>query len=267
MVAGCFLYERAGLKMMDNDKVLYDFNKDKLYVMLTRDDILKCIKLSGDFSKYEQWGGADAAKRNNRNNYGAGILNTDEDPYSTEREGLFGEMAFHILSGLPIDDKVRKKGNQWDFVIPAGEGKRTLDVKNTKEVKNYFGKGEFLIKNSDWRYGKKKICQLKSDAYFFTSDYLFLSKDNNVLPCFQYDVQKIIMRIHGAISRKRLMRDRSKMIAPSPINGATWDNIYIKGSDLTTPICFFERVGLEISEVSKREECLNGIWKGLESYV
>ncbi len=250
-----------------DERRMYNPNTGITYVMLTSDDILKCIKLSGDFSKYEAWGGSDASKRDDPNNYGAGILNTTKDKYKCEREGAFGEVSFSILSGLLLDEEIRASGNDWDFVIPYRKEERYLDVKNTQEFKLYFDKGEFIIRNSNWKYGKKKICPLKADAYFFTSDRVFLTGNNERVHNFRPVVSKIIMRMHGAISAKRVEENREERVSPSPWGSATWDNIYVKDEELTRPIDFFSKVGLDVPSFLEYEDCLNGLWKGLESYV
>jgi len=252
---------------MSDDRIIHNPDTGITYVMLGIDDILKCVKLSGDFSKFEAWGGNDASKRDNAENYGAGILNNSKDTRKTERQGLYGEVAFNILTGLPMDEVVREKGNDWDFTYSFKNTYRHLDVKNTGSFRDRCGKGEFMIKNSDWRYGPKKIYPLKSDAYFFTHHLVLLDNSNQKHEIFGPKVSKIIVKMNGAISKKRIESNREERVGPSPISWAKWDNIYVRDSELVRPMDFFRQVGLKVTSFLPYEECFNGIWKGLEQYV
>jgi hypothetical protein len=252
---------------MVEKRIIHNPNTNKTYVMLCLDDVLKCIKLSGDFSKFEAWGGSDSSKRDDPNNYGAGILNTSKDKYRTERNGLFGEVAFHIMTGLPLDEQIRTCGNDWDFAFPCKNANRTLDVKNTEEVKMYFNKGEFIIKNSDWKHGPKKICPLKASVYFFTSNHHFFDSNNNRIHNFRPGVAKVIMRIHGAISARKISENREERVDRAAVRNATWDNMYIRDDELARPINFFNAVNLDVPSFLPYDDCIKGLWKGLESYV
>ena len=193
---------------MVDEKIIYNSQTGVTYVLLNRDDILKCVKLSGDFSKYEQWGGSDTNRLDDRDNYGAGIWNTSKDKYKTERIGLFGEVSFSILSGLPLDEEIRTGGNSWDFIAHVKKD-ITLDVKNTATFKERPDKyGEFIIKNSTWEHGLKKVYPLKAHGYFFTSNFVFLNDNNNKFWDFNSKVTKIIMRMHGAISANKIENNR-----------------------------------------------------------
>ena len=252
---------------MVDEKIIYNSQTGVTYVLLNRDDILKCVKLSGDFSKYEQWGGSDTNRLDDRDNYGAGIWNTSKDKYKTERIGLFGEVAFSILSGLPLDEEIRTGGNSWDFIAHVKKD-ITLDVKNTATFKERPDKyGEFIIKNSTWEHGLKKVYPLKAHGYFFTSNFVFLNDNNNKFWDFNSKVTKIIMRMHGAISANKIENNREERVGQSPVKNAKWDNIYINDSELLRPSIFFNKIGLEVPSFLSYKDCINGLWKGLEIYV
>ncbi len=257
-------------------RVLFNHNTQETFVLLEYPDILKCVKLSGDFSKWELWADKSKQKSDTRN-YGSGILNTSKDKYKTEREGLFGEMAFSILSGIPIDEKIRKHGNDWDFSLRYNNMYLHIDVKNTQKIRNY-GKGQFIIKNSSWKttyynkngdicYNNRKICPLKSHAYFFTSDHVFVDSKNRKKESFGPDIMRIIIKMHGIISAKRINKNRNDRVGPSPWNKANWDCIYVKQSELMPPLTFFEKIEFKIPTFFNYDESIRGAWKGLEKYV
>jgi len=252
---------------MFEERIIHNPYNGKTHVMLNRDDIRKCVKLSGDFSKYEQWGGNDSSRLDNRDNYGAGIWNTSKDKYKTERLGLFGEVAFSTLSGLPLDEEIRTGGNSWDFIAHV---KRdiTLDVKNTASFKKRPDKyGEFMIKNSTWEHGPKRFYPLKAYGYFFTSNCAFLNDSNNKFWEFKGEVTKIIMRMHGAISANKIENNREERAGSSPVENAKWDNIYVNDLELMRSLDFFKKIGLEVPSFLPYEDCINGLWKGLKRYV
>lgn len=65
--------------------------------------------------------------------FGGGILNTDDDPYRTERTGLLGEVAFAKLTGLPVDLGYHELGDECDFRFDNA----TLDVKTAAKLPKY----------------------------------------------------------------------------------------------------------------------------------
>ena len=85
-----------------------------------------------------------------------GLLNNPYDTRKTERVGILGEMAFGIMTGLPVNLSYKEFGNTTDFdVLKYG-----LDVKTA--AKNY---NAGLIRCID-EYGRS--IPLESDIYAFT---------------------------------------------------------------------------------------------------
>ena len=95
-----------------------------------------------------------------KQDWGNGMLNSDNDPRKTERVGQFGEQAFSALSGIPTDDEVREKGNQFDFVLPDG---KKAEVKCRS--KDY---GAHLVR-AYYDSQKSRKVVLKSDIYVFAT--------------------------------------------------------------------------------------------------
>jgi hypothetical protein len=84
-----------------------------------------------------------------------GLLNSPYDPRKTERVGILGEMAFGIMTGLPVNLAFKEFGNTTDFDVL----KYTLDVKTA--AKNY---GAALVRCVD-EYGR--LMPLNNDIYSF----------------------------------------------------------------------------------------------------
>lgn len=84
-----------------------------------------------------------------------GLLNTTYDSRKTERIGILGEMAFGIMTGLPVNLAYKQFGNTTDFEV----FKYSLDVKTA--AKNY---NAGLIRCID-EYGRS--VSLSSDIYAF----------------------------------------------------------------------------------------------------
>ncbi len=62
-----------------------------------------------DFSK-NMW----ANKK--KGEWGRGMMNTDADPYKTERTGIIGEMGYAKLENIPVDMMYREGGDDYDFI-------------------------------------------------------------------------------------------------------------------------------------------------------
>ena len=87
--------------------------------------------------------------------YGAGLANTNQDPYKVSRVGKLGEMAFAKLFRLGIDLSYKKGGDETDCII---DGKK-IDIKTA--LRNY--NTGLIYKTNEW--GKE--VPLKSDIYVF----------------------------------------------------------------------------------------------------
>ncbi len=109
------------------------------------------------FCKFHEW---------TETEYTKGMLNTKEDPSATERVGSFGEQAFSLITGLPLDKEYKKHGNKKDFVLQTKPNPILIEVK-TQQREHVDGRfeGEYWVKATD-RYDKK-IVPLKADIYVF----------------------------------------------------------------------------------------------------
>lgn len=92
-----------------------------MLIEIAPEDYTICDKASRDY-----WSSSKGGK------YGRGILNTEGDPFRTERIGLLGEMAFARFFGLEIKIEYKKHGDDYDFLLANG---KTVDVKTAS--RNY----------------------------------------------------------------------------------------------------------------------------------
>src|SRR5574337_737239 len=90
--------------------------------------------------------------------YGSGLINSNKDPRKVERVGLLGEMAFSILSKLPVDFGYKEGGASYDFILKDG---RTVDIKTESKLHDYNCGLIYAI--SDWG----KPIMLRADLYVF----------------------------------------------------------------------------------------------------
>lgn len=126
--------------------------------------------------------------------YGNGIMNTDDFPYKTELVGVFGEYAFSVITGIPMDEEERPYGNTTDFHIPLKNGKKlTIDAKccSTKE---------FFIQAKK----KGKIKKLTSQIFVFgriiyPKNFRHYSKPFDANISDEFD--KITVRLYGYIKK------------------------------------------------------------------
>lgn len=84
--------------------------------------------------------------------YGRGLINTKDDKIKVERTGLLGEMAFHLISGLPYNFAYKKGGDKYDFIF---DGKR-IDVKTAAKdygcicIVAYNGSGVYVFRELEY---------------------------------------------------------------------------------------------------------------------
>lgn len=92
---------------------------------------------------------------NKTGTYGAGLINTQSDPYKVTRTGLLGQMAFSKIFNVDLDLSYKEFGDEYDHKI----GKWTVDIKCASY--NY-GSGLIYHKNES-----ERIIPLKNDIYVF----------------------------------------------------------------------------------------------------
>ena len=214
--------------------ILPDVNDKSIYVYLDADAIQYCHKIAKIRCKYKKW--AKEGDKNDR--YNKGILNSEKDPYQTERVGLYGEKVFSLITGLPIDEEERPHGDPgWDFILP--DSKIKIDPKNSlalydvaKEKGLY---GQFYIKASK---SSLKTEEPKSDFYIF-------SYNHNPEGIPEKDTKDLWIKIVGVISKKSILANAEERIG-KPLtkkgyeNGEPlWLNYYVKKEELLDPITFF----------------------------
>lgn len=122
--------------------------KDCILVEIEGDEYIACDNASRNFFASQKKG-----------NYGKGLLNTEDDPYRTERIGYLGQMAFGKLIDEPVDLVYRKGGDKQDNII-ANNVK--VDMKCAS--RNY---GSNLIQKTS-EYGVRQ----KIDKQVYVSSFL-----------------------------------------------------------------------------------------------
>jgi len=218
--------------------IFVDQNNKSVFVSLDKNDIEFCKKLAEKRSKYKIWG--DKATPKNKA-WDKGFLNSKKDSSRTERVGLYGEKAFSILTGLPVDETVSKKGDKgWDFEIVVNKQNIKIDVKTSlKEIwrENIDSR---LYMRADDRRGKLKV--LKANYYFLTSVIYYdsiLFKDKKTT---DINADNLIIEMHGVITKEDILRKKEERIGgPATKNkNANWKNYYIEREELVSPIEFLE---------------------------
>ena len=118
-------------------------------------DVHKIVVRGSNYEACETASSAWWTKNKVGGGWNPGMLNSSSDPRKTERVGILGEMAFGMMTGMPVNLGYKEFGNVTDFdVFSYG-----LDVKTA--ARNY---GLALIRCID-EYGKRQ--ELGSDIYAF----------------------------------------------------------------------------------------------------
>ena len=111
-----------------------------MLVRVEGDNYKKCVEAAKNY-----WASSK------KGNYGRGLINTEGDPTKVERTGLLGEMAFSIVSGLPVDFSYKKGGDKTDFILNG----KTVDVKTAASnykancIKAYTPNGAYVFRELD----------------------------------------------------------------------------------------------------------------------
>lgn len=92
--------------------------------------------------------------------YGKGLVNTEDDPYKTERTGKLGEMAFSKMYQLPMDLSYREGGDNQDFICDGIK----VNVK-TSTKKPWYCAG--LVTAGHYRGTDFVPLEIKHDYYVF----------------------------------------------------------------------------------------------------
>lgn len=111
-----------------------------MLIKIEGDNYLKCVEAAKNYWASSKTGG-----------YGKGLINTKIDPIKTERTGLLGEMAFSIVTGLPVDFSYKNGGDKTDFILNG----KTVDVKTAASnykancIKSYTPNGKYVFRELD----------------------------------------------------------------------------------------------------------------------
>jgi len=202
-----------------------------VFINLNTKDIIYCKELSLKREKREIWG--NRANEKNKK-YRTGIINTDNDPTRVARIGLYGEKAFNILTGIPIDESISDRGDEgWDFII--GKNPETkIDIKNSAyepplRSNNY---GEFYLRADSDEKGKFK--KLKSDIYVFSSIAYHNGTTKNAKGFLSdLNATNVIVQIHGYIHKDNILKNKTERLGDPIIkNSKNWKNYYINKKEL-----------------------------------
>ena len=146
-----------------------------------------------------------------RGTYGKGLLNSQSDPYKTERTGKLGEMALSKLIKSNVDGEYKKYGDQYDFKIKG----YSIDIK-TKAPNKYINKVGYITAINEKGY---KL-QLKSNIYVFC----YLENDDTIQ-------KNAVAIVQGWIHADEISKLTPK---PSPIANAKHYNYEIDLTQLKT---------------------------------
>lgn len=111
-----------------------------MLVRVDGDNYKRCVEAASNY-----W----ASSKNG--NYGRGLINSEDDPTKVERTGLLGEMAFSIMTGLPVDFSYKKGGDKTDFILNG----KSVDVKTAASnygancIKAYTASGKYVFRELD----------------------------------------------------------------------------------------------------------------------
>ncbi|KKK92166.1 hypothetical protein LCGC14_2705660 [marine sediment metagenome] len=197
--------------------IFTNYNSVTISVTLDEEDVKYCRDLAVKRCKFKKWGDTP---------YGRGGLNSAKDPSCTERIGMYGEIAFKVLTGKPIDEKISDKGDSgWDFEFINNN----LDVKTQKRLADH-PKGEFYITATD-KNGNLK--ELRADSYFFG----IIASHNGSKT--EIDATRVIVEFHGFISKEDVLKNKEERLAPCISKKfVNMKNYYIKKSELINPVDF-----------------------------
>jgi len=192
-------------------------NSVTILVTLDEEDIKYCRDLAIKRCKFKKWGNSA---------YGRGGLNSAKDPSCTERIGMYGELAFKVLTGKPIDEKISDKGDSgWDFKFIDNK----LDVKAQRKLADH-PKGEFYITATDKNGNLKK---LRADSYFFG----IIASHNGSQT--EIDATRVIVEFYGFISKENVLKNKEERLAPCISKKfVNMKNYYVKKSELINPVDF-----------------------------
>lgn len=120
-----------------------------------------------DFSK-NMW----ANKK--KGEWGRGMMNTDADPYKTERTGIIGEMGYAKLENIPVDMMYREGGDDYDFV----RNDKKINIK-TSHKEPWYQSG--LVKAGYYRTkdGQTEFISLEIKHDYFVFGFLTLDDIKN----------------------------------------------------------------------------------------
>jgi hypothetical protein len=191
-----------------------------IIVTLNESQISYCNKIAEVRQKMGIW----------KTEYGNGILNTPEDPWTTERVGMFGEYSWHLLTRLPIDERKLMEGDKWDFFL---EGNK-FDVKTKKEdTDNVYEECKFYIRAVN-NYGK--TLSLTSDYYVFATllyhNGKTIKKDRKGNFYRSHEKAKeVVICLNGFISNKKILK--INRIGTALSKKCTHKNYYLKEEEIT----------------------------------
>lgn len=195
---------------------IIDPKTKEVFVHLDNNDLKYARELAIKFCKYHEWG--DKASVNTKT-YSQGVLNTPTDNNKTERIGVYGEMAFSHLTGLPIDDKKKERGNKYDFITKDNiklEAKCSLILYPYCFIKAIHENGYEIPLNSDY--------------YFFS--YIYEQNKN------ERNATSIVIKVHGFFSKKDILKNKKERIVPALSPKYNWKNYKIEFNELTHPLTF-----------------------------
>jgi hypothetical protein len=200
-------------------------------VTLDKETVAYCKALAWERKKFKEWG--DKVPEDKKM-YPQGILNNAKDIFKTERIGMYGEKAFSIFTGLPLDETISEKGDPgYDFLLNSSEKIIKLDVKNQVSddfTMNKNSYGEFYVRTDRIR---------RSDAYFFTTTF---EHNGTIVNKYgdrsEVDATKIEVRLYGFITKEDILKNKEERIRPCRKKSGDWKNYEVKKSELISPLDF-----------------------------
>jgi hypothetical protein len=138
-----------------------DFERVVYKISIEQDEYKMCVE-----SSQNMW----ANKK--KGSYGKGLVNTEDDPYKTERTGKLGEMAFSKLYQFPMDLAYREGGDNQDFIC----NNMKVNIK-TSTKKPWYAAG--LVTAGHYRGNEFVPLEIKHDFYVFAYVEMEDKKANN----------------------------------------------------------------------------------------
>jgi len=219
-----------------------------VFVSLDQEDLADAVQRAFSFKKRDHKDWQTQFKR--------GLSNSDRDDFKVERYGCIGEQAFHILTGLPIDRKVRRFGNRFDFA--ASGVKCKIEVKIAMRYPEYeIGKfrpkefdgrifgydffcDKFYLKAKDDKRTSKSFLPLNADVYVFSVAEFLAPNDLNPI---EGSVQFIGWILQGKL-------DKFKEVGPGVKSGSVHLNYYIHRKYLSSMTTFLQKFRKGFNESS-----------------